>query len=97
MAGDSTRHTIVSLCNQFYSLGWMTGTGGAMCIVEDSLHEDNCSKIYVTPSSVQKECLLESDIFMYSLEDGGLVNDNITATRPLKVSSCKPLFMRICR
>eukprot|EP00795_Rhopilema_esculentum_P005848 gene5848-11167_t len=45
------RRLIPELCNQFYHLGWMSGTGGAMSIREGP------NRILVTPSAVQKERL----------------------------------------
>lgn len=51
---------ICKLCAHFYTLGWVTGTGGGTSIRKDGL-------IYLAPSGVQKELIRPTDIFV--LED----------------------------
>ncbi|KAJ4990165.1 methylthioribulose-1-phosphate dehydratase [Stagonosporopsis vannaccii] len=48
---------ICTLCAHFYTLGWVTGTGGGTSI----RHED---KIYIAPSGVQKELMKPTDMFV---------------------------------
>eukprot|EP00274_Cyanoptyche_gloeocystis_P003189 CAMPEP_0196655822 /NCGR_PEP_ID=MMETSP1086-20130531/8767_1 /TAXON_ID=77921 /ORGANISM="Cyanoptyche gloeocystis , Strain SAG4.97" /LENGTH=252 /DNA_ID=CAMNT_0041988325 /DNA_START=71 /DNA_END=829 /DNA_ORIENTATION=+ len=78
-----SRSLIVELCKQFYHLGWVSGTGGGISIK----HGD---RIYVAPSGVQKERILEEDMFV-------LNNEGTILQRPadisLKPSACTPLFM----
>jgi len=48
---------ICTLCAHFYTLGWVTGTGGGTSIKQDGL-------IYLAPSGVQKELIKPTDIFV---------------------------------
>lgn len=48
---------ICSLCRAFYTLGWVTGTGGGVSI----RHGDH---IFIAPSGVQKEMLAPTDMFV---------------------------------
>lgn len=48
---------IASLCRQFYTLGWVTGTGGGVSIK----YGDH---IYLAPSGVQKELMKPEDMFV---------------------------------
>lgn len=48
---------ISSLCRSFYTLGWVTGTGGGVSI----RHEDH---IFLAPSGVQKELMQPTDMFV---------------------------------
>ncbi|KAI4190893.1 MAG: hypothetical protein L6R41_000494 [Letrouitia leprolyta] len=73
---------IPTLCQNFYTQGWVTGTGGGVSI-QDGAH------IFIAPSGVQKELLKPTDIF---------VMDHASQTylrKPpvLKPSACTPLFM----
>ncbi|KAL9006180.1 MAG: hypothetical protein Q9188_001059 [Gyalolechia gomerana] len=73
---------IPTLCQNFYTQGWVTGTGGGVSIKSGS-------NIYIAPSGVQKELLKPTDIF---------VMDHTSQTylrRPqvLKPSACTPLFL----
>ena len=73
---------ICTLCRIFYTLGWVTGTGGGVSIVHGPY-------IYIAPSGVQKELMKPEDIF---------VLDNSTRSyirKPpvLKPSACTPLFL----
>lgn len=81
------RSLIVELCKQFYHLGWVTGTGGSI-----SIRQGN--DLYMTPSGVQKERLIPSDLFVLSME-GDVLEAPTSATtgRPLRLSACAPLFL----
>lgn len=73
---------ICTLCRNFYTLGWVTGTGGGTSIVKDS-------HIFIAPSGVQKELMQPSDIFV-------LQRDTRSCLRKpsgLKPSACTPLFL----
>ncbi|KAK3078610.1 Methylthioribulose-1-phosphate dehydratase, partial [Coniosporium uncinatum] len=48
---------ICELCRKFYTLGWVTGTGGGTSI----RHGDH---IFIAPSGVQKELMQPSDMFV---------------------------------
>ena len=48
---------ICSLCRQFYTFGWVTGTGGGVSIK----HEDH---IFLAPSGVEKELMQPNNIFV---------------------------------
>lgn len=45
---DDPALLIPQLCSQFYTLGWVTGTGGGITI-------RTTDRIYIAPSGVQKE------------------------------------------
>ncbi|UKZ80807.1 Methylthioribulose-1-phosphate dehydratase [Trichoderma virens FT-333] len=47
---------IPSLCAKFWTLGWVTGTGGGCSIRDDNL-------VYIAPSGVQKELMKPADIY----------------------------------
>lgn len=81
------RHTIVELCRQMYELGWATGTGGGISIRENG-------RVFMAPSGVQKERLVEDEIYL--LDEAGKVLSG--PTRPgLKPSECAPLFFNAFR
>ena len=48
---------IADLCRLFYTLGWVTGTGGGVSIKHDN-------HIYLAPSGVQKERMEAFDMFV---------------------------------
>jgi ribulose-5-phosphate 4-epimerase/fuculose-1-phosphate aldolase len=54
---NDIRELICELCRQFYSSGWVTGTGGSISI---RLGE----AIFMTPSGVQKERIKPDEIFV---------------------------------
>lgn len=84
--GESLSHSdpaelIVSLCRQFYALGWVSGTGGGISVREGD-------RIWIAPSGVQKERMTSADIFV-------LDEEGCTLQAPhegLRVSACRPLF-----
>lgn len=77
---------ICELCQLFYSLGWVTGTGGGI-----SIRKENA--IFMAPSGVQKERIGVDDIFVLDRE-GKICKQ---PEKPLKVSACHPLFMHAFR
>lgn len=84
MASDELRSLLCDLARTFYGLGWVSGTGGGICI-RDGDH------VVIAPSGVQKERMLPEQMFTIAL-DGSVV------TRPadakLYPSECSSLFLK---
>ncbi|TEB40195.1 Methylthioribulose-1-phosphate dehydratase [Coprinellus micaceus] len=80
---------IPELCKSFYHLGWVTGTGGGICIRKGDV-------VYIAPSGVQKERIKPTDIFVLPYPQAPSPHtDRIFLRRPcngLKESACTPLF-----
>ncbi|EGN96353.1 hypothetical protein SERLA73DRAFT_186068 [Serpula lacrymans var. lacrymans S7.3] len=79
---------IPELCASFYRLGWVTGTGGGICIRTGD-------KVYIAPSGVQKERIQPSHIFVLPYPQPSPHADRVFLRRPaleLKESACTPLF-----
>merc|ERR1719225_2491834 len=74
---------ILSLCREFHSKGWMTGTGGALCLQNDK------QEVIVTPSGVLKERLQEKDLVTVNL------NGDRLSKGGGRLSSCWPNFKHI--
>jgi len=64
---EHPRNLIPKLCNQFYDLGWVTGTGGGMSIKYGD-------EIYIAPSGVQKERIQPEDLFVQDIEGKDIEN-----------------------
>ena len=83
----SNASLICDLARQFYDLGWVTGTGGGICIREND-------RVLIAPSGVQKERMTPDQMFTFSV-DGKLLD------RPgdpeLRPSECTALFMAAIR
>jgi len=75
---------VADLCKVFYNLGWCSGTGGGMSIRIDD-------KVYIAPSSVQKEMMAKDDIFVLDLTTGDTIRG--PKNEKLKPSACTPLFL----
>lgn len=73
---------ICTLCRAFYSLGWVTGTGGGTSIRHGP-------HIFIAPSGVQKELMQPTDMFVMDHASRSYLR------RPavLKPSQCTPLFI----
>lgn len=84
---DCPRGIIVELCRQFYTQGWVSGTGGGISIRRDG-------RVYMAPSGVQKERLRPEDLFVLD-EDGAVVE--APANPAFRVSACAPLFLNAFR
>ncbi|CAK7238977.1 MAG: Methylthioribulose-1-phosphate dehydratase [Sporothrix thermara] len=91
-----------SMCAKFWTLGWVTGTGGGVSIRDGDL-------VYLAPSGVQKELMKNTDIYVMSLEEQAKFeaehkkNGTYDFRRPqrtylrsppvFKPSQCTPLFL----
>ncbi|RCI15072.1 hypothetical protein L249_6809 [Ophiocordyceps polyrhachis-furcata BCC 54312] len=73
---------IPALCAKFWTLGWVTGTGGGCSIRQDDL-------VYIAPSGVQKELMKNTDIYVLSLSQ----RTYLRSPPRLKPSQCTPLFL----
>ncbi|KAK0734277.1 Methylthioribulose-1-phosphate dehydratase [Lasiosphaeria miniovina] len=82
---------IPSLCAKFWTLGWVTGTGGGASIRDDDL-------VYIAPSGVQKELMKADDIYVLSLAAQAKSLDGrsrvyLRSPPRYKPSQCTPLFL----
>jgi methylthioribulose-1-phosphate dehydratase len=80
-SGDDAKRLICALGRRFYAQGWVSGTGGGICIKHGE-------RVYMAPSGVQKELLTPSAI--YELDLDGEVRAGPSS---LSVSQCRPLFL----
>jgi len=78
------RRLIPELCQLFYQLGWVTGTGGGISIKRNEA-------IYIAPSGVQKERIRADELFVQDLQGRDLKLP--PPSKALKKSQCTPLFM----
>ncbi|KAK9209194.1 hypothetical protein WN944_001558 [Citrus x changshan-huyou] len=96
-AVKETRLLISELCRQFYTLGWVSGTGGSITV---KVHDDSIPKpqqlILMSPSGVQKERMEPEDL--YVLSGNGTILSSPSPKpyphKPPKCSDCAPLFMK---
>lgn len=73
---------ICTLCRSFYTLGWVTGTGGGTSIRKGP-------NIFIAPSGVQKELMQPHDIFVLEYA----TRSYLRKPPVLKPSACTPLFL----
>eukprot|EP00053_Salpingoeca_punica_P014904 m.135892 g.135892 ORF g.135892 m.135892 type:complete len:219 (-) comp16574_c0_seq2:749-1405(-) len=88
LPADHPRRLIPELCRLFYTLGWVTGTGGGISIKREG-------EIFIAPSGVQKERLEADDIFV--CDENGVDLWCPPVERRLKKSQCTPLFFNAFR
>jgi methylthioribulose-1-phosphate dehydratase len=79
----SPRDIICEFCRNFYTLGWVSGTGGGV-----SIRRGNT--IFMAPSGVEKEKITPEDIFELDLS-GQVVRP--PRNEKLKLTECAPLFL----
>jgi methylthioribulose-1-phosphate dehydratase len=87
----ATRALICELCRNFYTLGWVSGTGGGVSIVDQT-----SGRVLVAPSGVQKERIQPEDLFALDPKDQTCILEHPTTAggdpAPYKQSECTPLF-----
>ena len=84
MQTEDARKLICELGPAFYRLGWVSGTGGGICIREGD-------HVVVAPSGVQKERMDPSQMFALSLSGEIVTRPDDPALRP---SECSSLFLK---
>lgn len=86
-----TAELVCELCRQFYTLGWVSGTGGGISIRADEV-------VVMAPSGVQKERIRPQDVFVL---DATVLDQCRVMQAPadpaLRVSECQPLFFAAFR
>lgn len=91
----STATLICELCRQFYSLGWVSGTGGGISIRD-------AEGVWMAPSGVQKERIDPADVYLLAPPEPGGVWDRVEVLEhprnpSLRLSECQPLFFNAFR
>ena len=76
---EHPRLLIPELCRLFYTLGWVTGTGGGVAMIHEGAY-------YLAPSGVQKERIQPDDLFV--LRDP--TADEVDAARRAAAESAEP-------
>jgi methylthioribulose-1-phosphate dehydratase len=88
---DEYRESICEFARLFYLKGWVSGTGGGVCVRVD---ED---RILIAPSGVQKERLQPEDLFVVSLKKSLEEGEAVILEAPPhhKISACTSIFLNI--
>jgi methylthioribulose-1-phosphate dehydratase len=81
---DQYRELICDLARSFYDLGWVSGTGGGICVRDGD-------RVIVAPSGVQKERMRPEQMFAVALDGAVLSRPDDAALRP---SECSALFLK---
>ncbi|KAK9089241.1 hypothetical protein Scep_028323 [Stephania cephalantha] len=97
-AVKETRALVAELCRHFYTLGWVSGTGGSITI---KAHDESIPKsnqlIVMSPSGVQKERMVAEDMYVLGSDGSVLSSPSHKGYphKPPKCTECAPLFMKI--
>ncbi|MFH4982095.1 hypothetical protein AB6A40_008804 [Gnathostoma spinigerum] len=83
---DVTPGFLAQLMSQFYYLGWMSGSAGAIAVATDN-------SVYVSPSGLQKERLCGADFFEYDVKWNELIYR--PPNKLIRETACSPLFKYI--
>lgn len=75
---------ICELARAFYDLGWVSGTGGGICIRTGD-------RVVIAPSAVQKERMRPEQMFTMALDGTVLTQPDDATLRP---SECSSLFLK---
>ncbi|XP_021290401.1 probable bifunctional methylthioribulose-1-phosphate dehydratase/enolase-phosphatase E1 2 isoform X7 [Herrania umbratica] len=93
-----TKALVAELCQHFYPLGWLSGTGGSITIrVHDGSIPRQHQLIVMSPSGVQKERMVADGMYVLS-SDGFIMSTpslKLYPYQPPKCTDCAPLFMKI--
>jgi methylthioribulose-1-phosphate dehydratase len=81
---EDINQLICDLARTFYDLGWVTGTGGGICIREGD-------HVVMAPSGVQKERMRPDQMFTIALDGSVLSRPSDPELRP---SECSSLFLK---
>ncbi|HVR40859.1 MAG TPA: methylthioribulose 1-phosphate dehydratase [Thermoanaerobaculia bacterium] len=84
MEPDEIPALICDLASSFYDLGWVSGTGGGICIRSGD-------RVVVAPSAVQKERMRPEQMFTIGLDGAVLSRPDDPSLRP---SECSSLFLK---
>ncbi|HKO58532.1 MAG TPA: methylthioribulose 1-phosphate dehydratase [Thermoanaerobaculia bacterium] len=84
MVNNDARVLICDLARSFYDLGWVSGTGGGICIRDGE-------RVVIAPSAVQKERMRPEQMFSIALDGSILSRPADPALRP---SECSALFLK---
>jgi methylthioribulose-1-phosphate dehydratase len=84
MVNNDARVLICDLARSFYDLGWVSGTGGGICIRDGD-------RVVIAPSAVQKERMRPEQMFSIGLDGSILSRPADPALRP---SECSSLFLK---
>lgn len=84
MTRDDVRALICDLARSFYDLGWVSGTGGGICIRDGE-------RVVVAPSGVQKERMQPEQMFTIALDGTVLSRPDDPSLHP---SECSSLFLK---
>ena len=84
MANEDHGALICELARSFYALGWVSGTGGGICIREGD-------RVTVAPSAVQKERMRPEQMFTIALDGSVLARPDDPKLHP---SECSSLFLK---
>ena len=78
------RELICELARSFYDLGWVSGTGGGICIRSGD-------QVVIAPSAVQKERMRPEQMFTMALDGSIVTHPDDPGLRP---SECSSLFFK---
>ena len=84
MANQDPGTLICELAQSFYALGWVSGTGGGICIRDGD-------RVTVAPSAVQKERMRPEQMFTIALDGSVLTRPDDPRLHP---SECSSLFLK---
>ena len=81
------RETLCELLRLFYDKGWVSGTGGGICALEDA------GRLLLAPTGVHKERVRPADLFVVDSRTGAVLEEPQDAS--LRPSECNDIFRTI--
>ncbi|XVF44277.1 hypothetical protein PTKIN_Ptkin02bG0107300 [Pterospermum kingtungense] len=95
---SETKDIAEELCRHFYTLGWLSSTGGSITV---KVHEDSIPRqhqiIVMSASGVQKERMVAEDMYVLS-SDGFILSTPPSKSYPYQppkcIDCCAPLFRK---